>query len=271
MPAVVAPAVVTEKKPRKPRKPIEVHSLLFTTFGVTAYVLGFEDWFLQYARSEKHEVALRNWRKLTKVAHSLNEHYKLDLGAVDFGVDNFDPETVIAPLLRNLKKLANADDNVKKERRAAKKAAKKAEVAAALLASVPPPPAEPAAVVTAATVVPAPPASPASCAPTEDSADGEESDEEAEETESESVASESEDSDSELAKASEIRLQNAKAAYESLQAQLTSLQAQHAAAKKAKNSNSAKAILLQIKSMDASVTAAAAELAAAEKDLIVCV
>jgi hypothetical protein len=139
VPAVVVPAV-TEKKPRKPRAPMEIHTLLFTTFGVTVYVLGFEDWFRQYARSEKPEVALRNWRKLTKVAHALNERFMLELGPIiEVLEDNFDPETVIAPQLRNLKKLAAADAKVKKERRAVKKAAKAAAAAAVTAAPVPAP------------------------------------------------------------------------------------------------------------------------------------
>ena len=155
-PALVAPAVVAEKKPRKPRKPTEIHTLFFTSSFedkvlVVVYELTFDLWFRQYARSEKPEVALRNWKKLTKVAHTLSARFMIDVGpSIEILQEDFDPADLVVPKLAMLKKLATADAKVKKEIRAAKKAAKKAATTAALLAPVPavPAPAVPAAPIT---------------------------------------------------------------------------------------------------------------------------
>ena len=144
-PALVAPAPVAEKKPRKPRKPTEIHTLFFTSSFedkvlVVVYELTFDLWFRQYARSEKLEVALRNWKKLTKVAHTLSARFMIDVGpSIEILQEDFDPADLVVPKLAMLKKLATADAKVKKEIRAAKKAAKKAATAAALLAPVPAP------------------------------------------------------------------------------------------------------------------------------------
>jgi hypothetical protein len=166
-PTLVAPAVVAEKKPRKPRKPTEIHTLFFTSSFedkvlVVVYELTFDLWFRQYARSEKPEVALRNWKKLTKVAHTLSARFMIDVGpSIEILQEDFDPADLVVPKLAMLKKLATADAKVKKEIRAAKKAAKKA-----------------AAVVTAA-AAPAAPATPPKPAAEEES-DVEESDAESE-------------------------------------------------------------------------------------------
>ena len=152
-PALVAPALVApvaEKKPRKPRKPTEIHTLFFTSSFedkvlVVVYELTFDLWFRQYARSEKPEVALRNWKKLTKVAHTLSARFMIDVGpSIEILQEDFDPADLVVPKLAMLKKLATADAKVKKEIRAAKKAAKKAAAAVTAAAA----PAAPAAPIT---------------------------------------------------------------------------------------------------------------------------